>query len=154
LFWIDLQLSDPPLIMIPIGASVLLLVELLRRDIPTSMHDPLRYLGALIILVSPVFNIVEGSWIALLTLMVLSVAIMLAAIGIRVRALVYTGTAFLFADLVAMVVRGSIDHPNLLWLAGIGCGAAVLTLGAICENNRERVLQRMRALSSELESWN
>jgi len=154
LLWIDLQVSDPQLIMIPIGASVLLLVELLRGDIPASMHDPLRYLGALIILVSPVFNIVDGSWIALLTLMVLSVAIMLVAIGIRVRALVYTGTAFLFADLVAMVVRGSIDHPNLLWLAGIGCGAAVLTLGAICENNRERVLQRMRALSSELESWN
>jgi len=154
LLWIDLRVTDPQLIMIPIGASVLLLVELLRRDIPASMHDPLRYLGALIILVSPVFNIVDGSWIALLTLMVLSVAIMLIAIGIRVRALVYTGTAFLFADLVAMVVRGSIDHPNLLWLAGIGCGAAVLTLGAVCENNREKVLQRMRALSSELESWN
>jgi len=154
LLWFDLQWSDPQLFMIPIGASVLVLVELLRRDIPASLHDPLRYLGALIILVSPVFNIVDGSWIALLTLMLLSVAMMLVAIGIRVRALVYTGTAFLFADLVAMVVRGSIDHPNLLWLAGIGCGAAVLTLGAICENNRERVLQRMRALSSELESWN
>ena len=31
--------------MIPLGASILMLVELLRRDIPRAMHDPLRFSG-------------------------------------------------------------------------------------------------------------
>ncbi|HRX81490.1 MAG TPA: hypothetical protein P5307_20615, partial [Pirellulaceae bacterium] len=73
--------------------------------------------------------------------------------GLRLRVLMYTGTAFLIADLVAMVICGGIDHPNLLWIAGIGFGAAIITLGAICENNREKLLQRMRIVSAQMEQW-
>jgi hypothetical protein len=65
----------------------------------------------------------------------------------------YTGTAFLAADLVIMLVRGSIDRPNLLWIAGILVGAAVVGLAAFCENHRERLLQRLRGLAAELEHW-
>jgi len=154
LLWIDLQWTDPQLFLVPIGMSALLLVELLRKETPSELHNPLRYVGALIVLVSPTFDIVGGSWVHLISLMVLSVVVMLLGIGIRVRVLVYAGTAFLCVDLVAMVVRGSIDNPNLLWVAGIACGAAVLALGAFCENNREVLLQRMRAMSAELETWN
>ena len=154
LLWIDLQWTDPQLFLVPIGMSMLLLVEILRREIPDKFHNPLRYAGALVVLVSPTFDIVGGSWVHLFSLMVLSVVVLLLGIGVRVRVLVYAGAAFLCADLVAMVVRGSIDNPNLLWVAGIACGAAVLALGAFCENNREVLLQRMRALSSELETWN
>ncbi len=154
LLWIDLQWTDPQLFLVPIGMSVMLLVEMLREEIPESLHNPLRYAGALVVLVSPTFDIVGGSWVHLFTLMILSVVVMLLGIGIRVRVLVYAGAAFLCADLVAMVVRGSIDNHNLLWVAGIVCGAAVLALGAFCENNREVLLQRMRAMSAELETWN
>ncbi len=154
LLWIDLSWSDPQLFMVPIGASVLLLVEMLRQEIPRQLHDPLRYAGALVVLVSPTFDILGGSWLHLLTLMLLSVAVLLVAIGIRVRVLMYTGLGFLIADMIAMVVRGSVDHPDLLWLAGIACGVAVVTLAAICENNREKLLQRMRAMAAELETWN
>jgi hypothetical protein len=154
LLWFDLAWNDPQLFLVPIGASMLLLVEMLRREIPEQMRDPLRYAGAILVLVSPTFDILGGSWLHILSLMALSVAVLMIAIGIRVRVLMYTGIGFLLADLVAMVVRGSIDHPDLLWLAGIAFGAAVVTLGAICERNRENLLQRMRALTAELETWN
>jgi hypothetical protein len=65
----------------------------------------------------------------------------------------YLGTGFLAADLVAMVVRGSIDRPSLLWFAGIAVGAAVIALAAYCERHREDLLQRMRLMAAELETW-
>ncbi len=153
LLWRELQFSDPQFFMIPAGLTVLWLVEILKCEIPETFRDPLRYAGALMILVSPTFHIVGGSWLHLMSLMVCSVIVSLLAIGLRLRALLYSGTAFLVADLVAMVIRGSIDHPNLLWLAGLAVGASVITLGAICENHRERLLTRLRTLAAELQSW-
>jgi len=153
LLWRELDYSDPQFFMIPIGISVLALVEWLRGDIPQHLHDPLRYLGGLLILVSPTFHIVEGSWLHMATLMLASVAVVLVSIGIQVRASMYLGTAFLLADLVSMLVRGSIDHPNLLWITGLALGAAIVALAAVCENHRERVLQRIRLLSATLERW-
>ncbi len=149
----ELHWSDAQFFMIPAGLTMLWLVELLKREIPDGYRDPLRYAGALTILVSPTFHIVSGSWLHLISLMICSVLVALLAIGLRLRALVYSGTAFLIADLFAMVIRGSIDHPNLLWIAGLGIGAAVITLGAICENHRESLLSRLRLMAAELQSW-
>jgi len=85
--------------------------------------------------------------------MLASVVVILLAMGLRVRALIYTGTAFLAADLVAMVIRGSIDRPQLLWVAGLALGAGVIGIGAMCELRREQVLQRVRAVAAVLEGW-
>jgi hypothetical protein len=153
LLWRELAWDDPQFFMIPVGISILALVQLLKQEIPEQFHDPLRYLGALVILVSPVFHIVDGSWLHLFSLMVASVAVVLVSIGLRVRALMYTGTAFLVADLVAMVVRGSIDDLNVLWISGLALGAAVIALGAWCERNREALVERMRYLADVLKQW-
>jgi hypothetical protein len=154
LLWNEIGLNDPQFYMVPLGITILALVEILKREIPAAWHNPLRYVGALTILVSPTFHIVDRSWLHLIMLMVLATSVLLVSIGLRLRALMYTGAAFLFADLIAMVICGGIDHPDLLWIAGIGFGAAVITLGAICENNREKVLQRIRIASAQMEQWN
>jgi hypothetical protein len=153
LLWRELAWTDPQFFMIPMGISVLALVQLLKPEIPERCHDPLRYLGALVILVSPTFHIVGGSWLHLFSLMVASVGVMLVAMGLRVRALIYAGTAFLIADLIAMVVRGSIDNPNVLWIAGLAFGGAVIALGAVCERNREALVGRIRVLADTLKQW-
>ena len=151
--WNELRWTDPQFFLIPVGATVLGLVELLRQEIPRRLHNPLRYAGALVILVSPTFHIVDGSWVHLISLMVISVLVTLLGIGSRIRALMYLGTGFLIADLLAMVVRGSIDRPSLLWFAGIAVGAAVIALAAYCERHREDLLQRMRLMAADLETW-
>ena len=153
LLWRELSWTDPQFYMVPVGITLLAIAQLLRDEIPARFHTPLHYLGALVILVSPLFHIATGSWLHLFTLMLGSVAVVLVAIGLRIRALVYTGTAFLAADLVAMIVRGSVDNPSLLWIAGLLLGAAVVALGAVAESHREQLLQRLRALSATLESW-
>lgn len=153
LLWNELAWTDPQFFMIPLGVSMLGLVELLRKELPPRCIDPLRYASALVILVSPTFHIVGGSWLHLFSLMVTSVAITLLAMGLRIRALMYTGLGFLIADLIAMVVRGSIDNPSVLWIAGITLGSAVVGLAAYCERHREQLLQRMRLLAAELDTW-
>jgi hypothetical protein len=55
--------------------------------------------------------------------------------------------------MAAMVVRGSIGHPSLLWVAGLALGAGVIGLAAVCENQREILLQRLRGMAAVLESW-
>ncbi|MEI7687517.1 MAG: hypothetical protein WCL32_21120, partial [Planctomycetota bacterium] len=149
----ELTLTDPQFFMIPIGISALALVELLKREIPESFHNPLRYAGALVILVSPTYSIVGGSWIHLITLMIASVAVALLAIGLRVRALLYTGTAFLAADLTAMLVRTSMYDANILWIAGLLLGGGIIALGAYCEKHREELISRMHLVASTLKTW-
>jgi len=153
LLWRTLELHDPQFYLVPIGLSVLGFVELMKKELPKQTHDPLLYLGALTILVSPMFNLLGTSWLPHLSLMVFSVVVILVAIGLRLRALVYTGSAFLLADLVAMVVRSTIDNPGLLWIYGVAFGAAVIALAAVCENHREELLARIRMLSAELATW-
>ncbi len=153
LVWHELHLTNPQCYMIPLGTTIVLLTELLRRETPDALRDPLRYLGAIVILVSPVFDMFDGSWLPFFTLMVASVLVLLAAMGLRVRALMYTSAGFLVADLAGMVVRGCVDHPQLLWLAGLGVGTAVVVTGAICEMKRETLLARVRLLSAALETW-
>ena len=153
LLWYELSWSDPQLFMIPIGASILFLRHLLAEQMPASFHTPLNYLGALIILVSPMFHIATGSWLHIFSLMLISVTVIVLAIGLRIKALMYTGTAFLLTAMIAVIVRGSVDNPNLLWLAGLLLGAAVVALAALAERNREQLLQRVRLLSTTLANW-
>ncbi len=153
LLWTNLHWTDPQLFLMPIGISILVITELLEREIPAAHHNELRFVGALTILVSPTFHIVTGSWLHMLTLMIAAVAVALVSIGLRIRVLLYTSTAFLLADLVAVVARGSVDHPNLLWIVGVILGSLVITLGAICENHRETLLARIRVLAAAMEQW-
>jgi hypothetical protein len=152
--WWSLSLHDLQLYLVPLGMTIIAMVQLLKNEIPASAHNPIRNLGALVILVSPVFEILSGSWLHLITLLGLSVLVILLAIGLRIRTLVYVGTAFLFADLVAMVVQSAIANPGMLWIGGLGIGVAVIALAAICENHREQLLSKIRILSAELATWN
>jgi hypothetical protein len=154
ILWFSHGFTDPQFYCVPIGLSILWIVELLKKELPRQMHEPLRYIGALVILVSPVFGVLGSGWLHLFSLMVLCVLVILLAIGLRIRALMYTGTAFLFADIGGMLIKSSVDNPAFLWVGGIGLGAAVIALAAICENHRENVLAKIRLISSELATWN
>lgn len=154
LTWRGLGIADAQFYCVPLGLSLIGLVQLLRSELPISARNPLRYVGALIMLVSPVFQIIEGSWLHLFSLLALCVLVILLAIGLRLRALIHTGTAFLLADLAMMVVRSTKDHPSFLWISGLGLGVAVIVLAAICERHREHLLSRIRLLDAELATWN
>ncbi len=151
--WVTLSLNDLQLYLVPLGLTILGLVELLKKEIPLAAHGTLRNIGSLVILVSPVFEILGGSWMHMATLLVLSVLVILLAIGLRIRTLVFIGSAFLFADLVAMVIQSAVANPGMLWIGGLATGVAVIALAAYCENHREQLLSKIRLLSEELATW-
>jgi len=153
LLWNELRWFDPQLYLMPLGLSLIALVEGLSRELNSEWKTTLRYAGALVILVSPLFHILDGGWLPLLTLMAASLAVSLLAIGLKTRPLLYSGAAFLVANLVAMVVRGGMERADVLWAAGIGLGTAVVALAAYCENHREIVLQRVRLVAATLQTW-
>ena len=152
--WLTLSMNDLQLYLVPLGLTVLGLVELLKKEIPVAAHGVMRNIGSLVILVSPVFEILGGSWLHMATLLLLSVLVILLAIGLRIRTLVYMGTAFLFADLLAMVIQSAVANPGMLWIGGLATGVAVIALAAYCENHREQLLSKIRVLSAELATWN
>ncbi|MCE3014576.1 MAG: hypothetical protein ACK56W_20790 [Pirellula sp.] len=146
--------SDVQLYLVPIGLSILGLVELMKQQIPSHFHKSLRMIGSLTILVSPVYSmVVHESWWHMLSLLILSVLVILLSIGLRVKLPMYTGVAFLSADLLAMLVRSAVEL-EMLWVSGLGVGIAVIGVAALCEVYRERILSRVRMLSVELATWN
>lgn len=130
------------------------MVELLRANLTKSTAYNLRLTGSLVALVSPLAQIVQGSWWHLISLMVLSVLVVLLAIGLRIKVLMATGTAFLAIDLISILVRTAMDKPGGLWIAGLSIGVVVIALGAVCEIYRDRIRARIRELSDELATWN
>jgi hypothetical protein len=153
LLWRSVGLHAIELTLVPIGLSLLGLVEVFKDRLPMSAHTPIRSIAAAIILCSPIPEVIGGHWIAMLTLLGLSVLVTLLAIGLRLRSLMCIGTVLLMADLIAMVVRSTADHLNVLWILGVGLGIAVIALAAYCENHRETLLARVRLLSAELATW-
>jgi hypothetical protein len=147
--WSDLQFY-----LVPLGFSIVAMVELLRANLTKSTAYNLRLTGSLVALVSPLAQIVQGSWWHLISLMVLSVLVVLLAIGLRIKVLMATGTAFLAVDLVSILVRTAMDKPGGLWIAGLSIGVVVIALGAVCEIYRDRIRTRIRVLSDELATWN
>jgi hypothetical protein len=108
----------------------------------------------LTILVSPVYGMIaHESWWHMLSLLVLSVFVVFLSIGLRVKLPMYSGVAFLFADLLAMLIRSAVEL-EMLWVSGLGVGIAVIGVAALCEVYRERILSRVRMLSVELATWN
>lgn len=153
LLWHELSWIDPQLYLMPLGLSLIGLAEGLPRELRADLKTMLRYAGALVILLSPLFHILDGSWLPLLTLMAASLGISVLSLGLRSRPLLYSGTAFLVADLVALVIRGSLERTDVLWVVGIALGTSVIALAAYCENHRELVVQRLRMLSATLQTW-
>lgn len=153
LLWTELKWSDPQLFLMPLGLSLIGLVDGLSQQLSSSWKTGLRYAGSLAILVSPTFHIVGGGWIPLLTLMAASIVVCLLGIGLRLHPILYSGTAFLIADTIGLVVQGSLERVDVLWIAGIVMGTLVVGLAAYCENHREVVLQRVRWLSARMQAW-
>lgn len=145
--------SDLQFYLVPMGLSVIAMVELLKSNLPKATAQNMRLVGSLVILVSPMTQIVQGSWWHLISLMILSVLVVLLAIGLRIKVLMATGTAFLLVDLLAILVRTAIDRPGVLWLTGLSIGVVVIALAAACEIYRDRIRSRIRELSDELATW-
>jgi hypothetical protein len=151
-----IQLVDhPQLWLIPPALSVLVAVQLNRRQLSDEQVTGIRYLCTMIIYVSStgdMFITGIGENLALpMILAGLSVLGALAGIALRVRAFLYLGSSFLLLSIVSMVWHAArhINHVWPWWAFGIGLGLAILALLGVFENKRKEV----QALLDNVRRW-
>ena len=142
------------LFTLPIGVSILAVTGWLGDRMGNRASEIARYCAVILMMASPLPQMIGGSWAHAAIVLAISVGLILASIGLRVRALMIAGSIGLGVDLTIMVIRTSMGHTTLMWLWGMGIGIGVLLLAAYCERHRERLLSRVRILSAELATWN
>ncbi len=145
-------LQHPQLWFIPVAVSMLLAAYLNRERLEPAQMATIRYLSMGLIYLSSTMEIFlngvkEAPWLPLV-LAGLSVAGVLLGIVLRVRSFLFLGSLFLLVSLLTMIWHAS---ANLGWtwlwyVAGIALGLAIITVFALFEKKRTRILQLIDGL--------
>ena len=84
---------------------------------------------------------------------VISMAVIFAGLGLRVRAFLYVGTAtFLLNGFVQLVILSS-DYSFLKWAIGLVVGIMFIWIAATFETRREQIAALLQNWVAELENW-
>jgi hypothetical protein len=147
-------LEHPQFWIIPPALSVLTASHLTRRQLSETQLAAIRYVAMLAIYLSSTGEMfIEGigrSLWPVMVLMTLSVAGVLAGIGLRVRAFLYLGAGFIVLSLVSMVWHAAraLEHVWPWWAFGFALGIAILALFAVFEKRRDSFLIQIEHLKS------
>lgn len=147
--------EHPQLWLIPAGLSVLVAAHLNRTRLTPEQLSAIHYASMIAIYVASTADIfiagVASEPLLPLVLAGLSVAGVLAGILLRIRSFLMLGTAFLLLALGTMI-RYAAENFGWTWLwyvAGIITGVLILTLFALLEKKREKML----SLLDDLKQW-
>lgn len=132
----------PQVWVIPLALIVLASEHVNRARLTAEASNALRYAGIAMIYVASaadlfIAGIGQSVWLPVV-LAVLCVAGVVAGIGLRVRAFVHLGVAFLLLDVFAMIWHAAVNlRQTWVWYAsGIVLGVFVLALFAYLEKRR------------------
>lgn len=147
------RLADAPqLFLIPVGVSAILLAEVNREELGRTTAGFIRMGASLLITVSaavPVWQLEQvGAWA---TLLVVSLAGILAGIGLRVQAFLGLGlVGFAFAVLYPLG-RAGMEHPLARWLLMLALGVALILFVAM--NERRGLVRRLTRCYDAVRRW-
>jgi predicted membrane channel-forming protein YqfA (hemolysin III family) len=94
----------------------------------------------------------ESIWDILL-LAALSIAGILAGIGLRVKSFLYLGSAFLVLDVVVNLFRIGLEDRIIGMVFLFATGVLILVAAVFFNLKRDEVLGRYREIRGELEQW-
>ena len=148
-------LRHPQMWLIPLAVNVLLAGHLNRDRLGRPQRAALNYAGLSLLYLSSAADLfitgLGNSTVLPLALAALSMLGIVVGIVLRVRAFLFQGTTFLAFVVVTMIVHAvwAREQQWLMWVSGIGLGAAAFTVFAVFRKYREEVLQ----LYEEVQSW-
>jgi hypothetical protein len=140
-------LLHPQFWLIPLGLILLWAEHLEGARLSESQRQGVRYLGLLLIYLSSTADMfiigLGNSVVWPVVLAVLSILGVLAGIGLRVRAFLLSGVAFLFLVVFAQIWHAAVDRKQtwVWWASGIVLGAAILGLFGLFEKRRNDVVR-------------
>ncbi|MGE3405438.1 MAG: hypothetical protein AB7I37_01410 [Pirellulales bacterium] len=147
--------DHPQLWLIPPALSALAAAHMNRRRLSEQQHAAVRSSAAALIYASSTADIfINGvahqPWLPVV-LAGLSIAGILAGIGLRVRTFLFLGTSFLLVALAAIIWHAAVDlHQTwLVWVAGIVAGLLIIALFGTFERKRNEVL----GLVDQIKQW-
>ena len=136
---------------IPPALSLLAAAQLNRRHLTAEQLTAARYFSITVIYLSSTgqvwLTLGQSLWPPML-LALLSVAGILAGMGLRVRAFLYQGMSFLALAVLSMIWHASqkIDHVWPWWAFGVVLGLSILAMFGLFEKNRPEVLLRIQRM--------
>ncbi len=140
--------------IIPAAISVLALAHLHRRELRPKVLNGVRLaaLSALYAGVGLDVFLRPELWVFVLAL-ALALAGVIAGVGLRIRAFLYAGVAFLVLNVLGQLLRFYPEQGFSRALILISLGA-VITAGMVFFNlKREAILQRIRIMRADLAEW-
>jgi hypothetical protein len=152
--WWQVGVSDPQLYVLPVTASVLVLVELYRRELGETARAQLRAwaLGVAYLtgLVSSIALDTPASGLVLAVACVIGLGL---GAALRIRSYAVLGAGFLAADLAVSVARFGLRGHGPATVVLTGLGLVVLATMVTWSLHRSDWERRARRLRDELASW-
>jgi hypothetical protein len=145
--------QHPQLWLIPPALCALIAGYINRERLTQAQSAALRYASAIVIYVSStadvfINGVAEAPWLPAV-LAGLSLLGVLAGILLRVRALLYLGTAFLVVALMTVIWHAAEQRTWIWWVTGIVTGSLIIALFGLFEKRRDDVLR----VVEELKHW-
>jgi hypothetical protein len=150
-FW-QLQLNDYLWYVTPLALSLLYMAQVdpnLKQPEEKPMRHFLRLLGSGAICVVALWS---NQWSGLVP-GIISLLVIFAGLGLRIRAYLYVGTATFLINAFYHLGILIFDYPFSKWVVGLLVGIAFIWIAATFETRREQITALLRNWITELHNW-
>jgi hypothetical protein len=154
LLFLDLGLEHLGFYGLPIGATLLVLVQAERARLSRSARFYLQNLGVGVICVSASIETFHaGGLDSFVLLLVLCFCGIFAGLALRVRAFLFCSTGVLVGTVLGQLVRGSIELALPIWILVTSLGMALIGLTVFLSLKRQQLLAWYRLVTEDFLSW-
>ncbi len=140
--------------LIPAGLSVLLLLQLHRRELNPNVLNGVRLAVLCTLYAAAAVDVFIQEQLAVFALaLMLSILGIVVGIGLRTRAFLYSGVIFLVLNVLGQLIQLYPEQRLGRALVLMGLGATITGLMIWFNIKRELIMERVRIFRADLESW-
>ena len=152
--WFGSGWGEPQYVLVPMGLSGLVLVQVFHGELGDAWSARLRALAVGLVYAAAAFRplAIDTTW-AFFLCVFLCVAGVGAGIALRIRSFVTLGTIFLVTTVVATLVRWGVREPRLGALFLSALGLAVVAFMVLVTTKKAELLERYKRVRGALERW-
>jgi hypothetical protein len=154
LLFLDLGLSHLAFYGLPIGATLLVLVQVEHDRLSRPARFHLQNLGIAILCGSAAFETFHAGDLGSFALLLgLCLAGIFAGIVLRIRAFLFCSTGILVATVLGQLLRASLDLALPAWILLTTLGMAIIGLTVLVSLKRQQLLAWYRLVTDDFSRW-
>jgi hypothetical protein len=154
LAWFGAGWGEGQYLLVPVGVSGLVLVQVFAKELGEVSAARLRALAVGLVYAASAFRPLafDAPW-AFFLCVVLCVVGVGVGVSLKVRSFVTLGSVFLVTTVVATLVRWGVREPRLGALFLSGLGLAVVAFMVVVTTKKTELLERYKRVRGALERW-